>query len=133
MPASLGPDIRNITAPDLVRPPDIELPIQTIRNVRSLNRRLLVLVRTRLFANQPRFTHQSANLESTNVRTTIPQHRHNTTTSGSATAVVEQLVDLAAQPQSINIYDLLSLLVVVVAGRRNLEGTANKIDRFMLS
>jgi hypothetical protein len=67
------------------------------------------------------------------VRTPIPQHRHDTPTSGSATAVVKQFVDLAAQPQSINIYDLLSLLVVVVAGTRNLEGTANKIDRFMLS
>jgi hypothetical protein len=53
VPASLGPDVGDVAAPDLVWTCPIELAVQTIRYIRPLNRGLLVLVRAGLLAYQP--------------------------------------------------------------------------------
>ena len=62
VPAALSPDVRNITAPDLIGGGDGKLTIQHVRDIRSLHGGLFVGMGARLLADLVHLAHPLAYL-----------------------------------------------------------------------
>ncbi|MOA47997.1 hypothetical protein D3C78_1706800 [compost metagenome] len=73
-------------------------------------------MRARLLADEPQLAHQATNLEAPDRHAILAQHAQNTATARSATALVEQLVDPAAQGHTARIDVMPPGTVGVVAG-----------------
>ncbi|MOA55865.1 hypothetical protein D3C78_1797400 [compost metagenome] len=73
-------------------------------------------MRARLLADEPQLAHQATNLEAPDHHAILTQHAENTAAARGATALVEQLVNPAAQGHTVYI-DVMPLGTVgVVAG-----------------
>ena len=84
MPFPLGPNVGDVAAPHLIGYGDIELPIQDVRDIQSFNCRSFIGMRTWLFADEVKLTHQAAHIESTELLTIVTHQRENAPTAGSA-------------------------------------------------
>lgn len=96
MPAALSPDKGNIATPNLILFSGIEFTVQAVRYVQALQDCVIVFVLTGLHADKASLTHQASYLESTNIRSAIPQHYDNALTPGRSTVFIKQFVDLAS-------------------------------------
>lgn len=116
MPATLSPDVGDVTTPDLVRRINREPAIEMVRNVDPLYRGLLVRVTPGLLADQSQFLHQATDLEAANHRTFLAHHAHDAAAAGRAAALDEQVMHATAQRHTLDINTLGALPVCIQAG-----------------
>jgi len=104
-----------------------------VRNIRSLNGRLFVGVRTRLLTDQPQLTHQSSNLEAPDDSAVVIEHALDCSATSRAATFGKETVYLSLQGQTLNIHELPPLAVLVIAGTADIKRIADHFNGHLLT
>jgi len=97
VPPTFGPNVRDVTALNLVGGRHAEPSIKHVRDIRPLHGRLFIGMGTRLFADQVYLSHQLAYLESPDLHAVLFHHQHDAPAARSVSALRKQLVHAAAR------------------------------------
>lgn len=129
VPATLCPDIRDISATDFIRCRHVERPLQYVRDIRPLHRSLFVGMRTGLLADQLHLAHQLAHLEPPNFDPVVTHHEHDASAARRTAALSKKLVHTATQKQLLNVWGSAFTAVRVVTGTGDFKDRAQQINR----
>lgn len=100
---------------------DCEFAAQPIRDIRALNRSLLVSVRTGLLADEAQLAHQPTHTETANRHAILAQHAHDASATSRAPTLAKQLVDATAQRNATSINTATSKAMGVIARPCHIE------------